>query len=109
MLDHQARKFYEYIKERSLIGGKTTRSNPPFKKKILFEDIVPSHLTTDVDDTDPPRSDETSRISKRIAANAFLSLLNLASKELIDIKGYHEKEALDHFRIMKSDDIVLYV
>ena len=109
MLDHQARKFYEYIKERSLIVGKTTRSNPPFKKKILFEDIVPSHLTTDVDDTDPPRSDETSRISKRIAANAFLSLLNLASKELIDIKGYHEKEALDHFRIMKSDDIVMYV
>lgn len=109
MLDQQARKFYEYIKERSLIVGKSTRSNPPFRKKILFEDIVPSKISTDVDDVEPVRSGETSRISKKIAANAFLSLLSLASKELIDIGGYHEKETVDHFRIMKSDDIVLYV
>ncbi|GAV49966.1 hypothetical protein ZYGR_0S00990 [Zygosaccharomyces rouxii] len=114
VLDYQARKFYDYIRERSLFVGKTTRSNPPFKRKLLFEDIVPSKLTTDGDDADvdnynlDEQSEERPTISKRIAASAFLSLLNLASKELIDIREYQDQDADDGFKVMKGDDIVVY-
>ncbi|GAV54878.1 hypothetical protein ZYGR_0AS02010 [Zygosaccharomyces rouxii] len=113
VLDHQARKFYDYIRERSLFVGKTTRSNPPFKRKLLFEDIVPSKLTTDghgVDDSNrEEQSEEHPTISKRIAASAFLSLLNLASKELADIREYQDEDADVRLKVMKGDDIVVYV
>lgn len=113
VLDYQARKFYEYIKERALFVGKTTRSNPPFRKKLLLEDIVPSQLSSDrSDDTDGDQNESNKDrpiINKRIAANAFLSLLNLASKELIDIREYQDQNAEDgHSKVMKGDDIVIY-
>lgn len=115
-LDYQARKFYDYIRERSLFVGKTTRSNPPFKRKLLFEDIVPSKLTIDQSGEDDynreNQTEEHPAINKRIAASAFLSLLNLASKELIDIKEYQVPDtnaAADiKFNVMKGDDIVVY-
>lgn len=108
-LDYQARKFYDYIKERSLFVGKTTRSNPPFEKKLLFEDIVPSISSTETDSNNHGKGDEAPTISKKIAANAFLSLLNLASRELVCIKECLEHEAGDKFRVMQGEEIVLYV
>lgn len=109
VLDSHTRKFYDYIKERSSYVGKTTRSNPPFQKKMLFEDVVPSSLSLSGTGTD---SQNVSVTDKKIAASAFLSLLNLASKDLIDIKGYHDHEESDRgfkpFELMNGDDIVVY-
>lgn len=111
VLDYQTRKFYDYIRERSLFVGKTTWSNPPFKKKLLFEDIVPSRLTNDDDKIDDYNGNEQGEeqfiLSKKIAASAFLSLLNLASKELVDIKEFQNRD-IDRFKVMQGDDVIVY-
>lgn len=111
VLDYQTRKFYDYIRERSLFVGKTTWSNPPFKRKLLFEDIVPSKLTNDGDKMDDYNGNEQGEehfiLSKKIAASAFLSLLNLASKELVDIKEFQNRD-IDRFKVMQGDDVIVY-
>lgn len=106
VLDSHTRKFYDYIKERCSYVGKTTRSSPPFQKKMLFEDVVPSTLSVLDTDTDSQQAVVTDR---KIAASAFLSLLSLASKDLIKIKCYNDHaQARSEFEIMNGDDIVIY-
>lgn len=104
ILDSQTRRFYEYIMERSSYVGKTTWSHPPYKKKLLLEDIVPSDLTTE---QGPDQRSSTKITSKKVAASAFLSLLNLASRSLIDVEEY-PRHKNGHFDLMKADDIVVY-
>lgn len=106
VLDSHTRKFYDYIKERCFYVGKTARSNPPFQKKLLFEDVVPSKLSLSSTENE---SEPSAVTDKKIAASAFLSLLNLASKDLIDIKDYHNQTEGDSgFQLMNGDDIVVY-
>ncbi|QLQ79268.1 hypothetical protein HG537_0B06160 [Torulaspora globosa] len=106
ILDSHTRRFYDYIRERSSYVGKTTWSHPPFKKKLLFEDIVPSTLTTELD------ADRTSHVKvtdQKIAASAFLSLLNLASRSLITVEEFPDHgNGSGRFDLMKPDDIVVY-
>ncbi|AET40518.1 Rec8p Ecym_6126 [Eremothecium cymbalariae DBVPG len=101
VLDEQNRKFYAYIKERADFVGKTTRSHPPFHKKLLFEDLIPSKISQQ--EADNPH--EFKPVSKRIAATAFLSLLNLASKELIQLETF---ELENKCEVMKGDDVIIY-
>ncbi|AMD21818.1 HFL038Cp [Eremothecium sinecaudum] len=101
ILDAQTKKFYDYIKERADFVGKTTRSHPPFHKKLLFEDLIPSNISQNV--ASNPYNFKP--VSKRIAATAFLSMLNLASKEMIEIETF---DLEDKCQVMKGDDIVVY-
>ncbi|AGO10190.1 AaceriAEL292Wp [[Ashbya] aceris (nom. inval.)] len=100
-LDDQTRKFYEYIKERADFVGKTTRSHAPYHKKILFEDLIPSKVSQE----DPENPHDYKAVSKRIAATAFLSLLNLASKELVRLETF---DLEDKCEVMKGDDLIIY-
>lgn len=111
-LDLQSRRFYEYITERSILVGKTTHSNPPYKKKILFEDIVPSKLSSLENDDGIP----TNSLDRRVAAGAFLSLLNLASKDALKIStysavNYHSDTASpeNKFSCLSGFDIIICV
>lgn len=111
VLDYQTRKFYDYISERCSFVGKTSRSYPPFKRKLLFEDIVPSELSTAKMRTteDDNETGHITVIDRKIAASAFLSLLNLASKDMIGIKEYHDhSNGNNWFQMMNGDDIVVY-
>ncbi|AAS52392.2 AEL292Wp [Eremothecium gossypii ATCC 10895] len=100
-LDDQTRKFYEYIKERADFVGKTTRSHEPYHKKLLFEDLIPSKVSQE----DPENPHDYKAVSKRIAATAFLSLLNLASKELVRLETF---DLEDKCEVMKGDDLIIY-
>lgn len=104
ILDYQTKKFYDYIKERTLLAGKNTHSYKPFDKKILFEDLVPSKITNQNNDN----SQQNISVSKKIAASAFLSLLNLASKDIVGLKNYN-KNSNTKFQTLNGDDIVVYV
>lgn len=111
VLDYQTRKFYDYIKERCFFVGKTSRSYPPFERKLLFEDIVPSELSTAKMRTtdDNNETGHITIIDRKIAASAFLSLLNLASKDMIGIREYHGPGNTNNwFQMMNGDDIVVY-
>ncbi|CCF56492.1 hypothetical protein KAFR_0B01940 [Kazachstania africana CBS 2517] len=100
ILDNPTRKFYDYLKEKSYFIGKATYSSPPFKKKLLFEDVVPSTIT-----------DAEATVSKSIAASAFFTLLDLASKDLISVRFFQDNigDETESFLIRNSDDIIIYV
>lgn len=98
ILDNKTSKFYQYIRERASFIGKVTHSNPPFSNKILFEDLIPSKLSQ----TDDLRIQV---INKKIAASAFLSTLQLASKGIISLGYYKEQECLT---LLNGDDIIIY-
>lgn len=105
ILDSHTRRFYDYIRERSSYVGKKTWSHPTFKKKLLFEDIVPSSLTNE---SNSESSERVKVTDKKIAASAFLSLLNLASRSLINVEEFHQEDDTSRFELMKPDDIVVY-
>lgn len=106
IMDNQTRKFYDYIVECASTVGKTTRSNPPFQKKVLFEDVIPSKVSTG----EPLDFEDAEQIvkpaSKRIAANAFLSILQLASRDSISLNQFSSS---DDFGLMNGDDIIICV
>ena len=103
VLDHQSRRLFDYILERASFVGKTTRSHPPYHKKLLFEDLIPSKVS---DETGATSSEGARSVSKKIAANAFLSLLQLASKSYLDVDHFH-KDALS--KPLNGDDIIVCV
>ncbi|CAI1770099.1 hypothetical protein SEUBUCD646_0P02860 [Saccharomyces eubayanus] len=107
ILDYQTRKFYDYIKERSVAIGRTTHSNPPFGKKVLLVDIIPSRMG----ETQPGSNSDNSEkgVSRQIAASAFLSLLNLATKGMVKLDEYPASEtAVEEFKLRREDEIIIY-
>ncbi|KAM3161172.1 REC8-like protein [Lachancea thermotolerans] len=103
-LDNQSRRLFEYVLERASIVGKTTRTHPPFERKLLFEDLIPSNISRK--HPDYSSEDGLSSVSRKICANAFLSLLQLASKANIDLHSFHSDTSL---KTLGGDDIVIYV
>ncbi|QLG74847.1 hypothetical protein HG535_0H01740 [Zygotorulaspora mrakii] len=104
VLDSQTKRFYDYVKSRSVVVGKRTNTSPLFSKKMLFEDLVPSKIS-ELEGQECPRV-----LERKIAANAFLSLLNLATKNMIAIKEYNEhSDDTDRYELMDGDDIIIYV
>lgn len=104
LLDSQTKRFYDYIKDRAFHAGKTTNTNPSFSKKVLFEDIVPSKLSQSA------QHNNVIALEKKIAASAFLSLLNLASKNMVGIKEYDSNlNSQAQFQLLNADDIIIYV
>ncbi|EDO19153.1 hypothetical protein Kpol_1050p10 [Vanderwaltozyma polyspora DSM 70294] len=104
ILDFQTKKFYDYIKERSEFAGKNTNSFRPYNRKILFESLVPSSISQD------SNPGEILSVDKRIAASAFLSLLNLASKDMVGIKKFEEHPLVKPtFTLLNGDEIIVYV
>ena len=101
VLDHQSMKFYDYIKEKALFLGVETQSNYPFQRRLLFEDLLPSGSSNN----EPPP------ISRRVVAGAFLTVLNLASKGMLAIKGdgQAEPQSATKFSTSTGRDIVLCV
>ncbi|CAI4036877.1 hypothetical protein SMKI_16G1740 [Saccharomyces mikatae IFO 1815] len=107
ILDYQTKKFYDYIKERSVAIGRTTRSNPPFKRKVLLVDIIPSRMGEAQIESNLDISEKG--VSRQIAAGAFLSLLNLATKGMIKLNEYPAMDADNKdLRIRKEDEIIIY-
>ncbi|CAI4053655.1 hypothetical protein SKDZ_16G2720 [Saccharomyces kudriavzevii ZP591] len=107
ILDYQTRKFYDYIKERSVAIGRTTHSNPPFKKKVLLLDIIPSRMGEAQTGSDFDNSEKG--VSRQIAASAFLSLLNLATKGMVKLNEYPAANAADEgTKLRREDEIVIY-
>ncbi|CCE65421.1 hypothetical protein TPHA_0L00650 [Tetrapisispora phaffii CBS 4417] len=114
ILDRQTRRFYDYIKERTSYVGKHTSSCPPFKRKILFEDLVPSRISGSANDS--LEIEKPTSLNKNIAASAFLSLLTLASKDIVGIGEYHSSKNVstnnekisEGFKLMRPDDIIVY-
>ncbi|EJS41312.1 rec8p [Saccharomyces arboricola H-6] len=107
ILDYQTRKFYDYIKERSGAIGRTTHSNPPFKKKVLLVDIIPSRMGET--QTESNLDNSKKGVSKQIAASAFLSLLNLATKGMVKLDEYPAKNATDkELELRREDEIIIY-
>ncbi|SCU81919.1 LAFA_0C07976g1_1 [Lachancea sp. 'fantastica'] len=104
VLDNQSRRFFDYIFERASFAGKTTRSHPPFAKKLLFEDIIPSKLGTEESITD--ESNSLPSVTRKMAANAFLSLLQLASKSYVDIDPF---EPMTPFSSLTGSDILVCI
>lgn len=98
--DHQTEKFYHYILNRSIEIGKRTVGHSTFSRKFLFEDLVPSKLSHEEDN-------EVKSVTKRIASNAFLSLLQLSTLGRIKLDMY-DVDNEDHFRSLNGDDIVIY-
>ncbi|CCH60325.1 hypothetical protein TBLA_0C05290 [Henningerozyma blattae CBS 6284] len=105
ILDQQSRKFYEYINSRAEIMGRNTFSNPPFERKLLFEDIIPSTLSEE------DAEEKVISVSHKIAANAFLSLLNLVSRGLVDLQEYENSEIKSetNFNALNGDDIIVFI
>ncbi|CUS22670.1 LAQU0S06e03312g1_1 [Lachancea quebecensis] len=103
-LDSQSRRLFEYILERASVVGKTTRSHQPFERKLLFEDLIPSNISRK--NPDYSSEDGVSSVSRKICANAFLSLLQLASKANIDLHCFYPDTS---FKSLDGDDIVIYV
>ncbi|SCU80391.1 LAME_0B02916g1_1 [Lachancea meyersii CBS 8951] len=104
ILDNQTRRFYDYIFERASFVGKTTRSNPPFIKKLLFEDIIPSKASVELSSVEA--GEGVNPVTKKMAANAFLSVLQLASRTYVDINTL---EPVSGFNSMNGTDIVISV
>ncbi|SCU85058.1 LANO_0C03224g1_1 [Lachancea nothofagi CBS 11611] len=104
ILDNQSRRLFDYIIERASFIGRTTRSHPPYQKKLLLEDLLPSKLSSDISSTNS--SDSVKPVSKKLAANAFLSILQLASKTYVHISAFKSSEG---FRCLNGDDIVICV
>ncbi|CCD24272.1 Rec8p NDAI_0C06130 [Naumovozyma dairenensis CBS 421] len=102
-LDIQARRFYEYIKERAEFIGTTTHSTPSFKKKLLFEDIVPSKLSAS-DEQNPGNL-----VDRCVAAGAFFSLLNLASGAVIHLEEYNPEKKDLSSKILQPDELIIKV
>lgn len=104
ILGAQTRKFYDYIKERSLFLGETTQSTTTFRR-LIFEDIVPSKLTYH-------EGDEEKCITKRVAAGAFFTLLNLASKDLVKLnisKTQNENSIIGNYSTNTGKNIIICV
>lgn len=98
--DKQTEKFFQYIVERGQHIGKRTAAFPGYSRKFLFEDIIPSKLSQEEDEEIIP-------VTKRIACNAFLSLLQLATSSKLKIDLYNvEPEKV--FRVLNGDDIIVY-
>lgn len=107
ILDYQTKKFYDYIKERSIVIGRTTRSNPPFKRKMLLVDIIPSRMGEA--QTEPNLDNLESGVSRQIAASAFLSLLNLATKGMVKLNEYPVSDAATKdLELRREDEIIVY-
>ncbi|QHS76734.1 Rec8p [Saccharomyces paradoxus] len=107
ILDYQTKKFYDYIKERSIVIGRTTRSNPPFKRKMLLVDIIPSRMGEA--QTGPNLDNLESGVSRQIAASAFLSLLNLATKGMVRLNEYPVSDAAtEDLKLRREDEIIVY-
>ncbi|CAI4923394.1 ANL_collapsed_G0056830.mRNA.1.CDS.1 [Saccharomyces cerevisiae] len=107
ILDYQTKKFYDYIKERSIVVGRTTRSNPPFKRKMLLVDIIPSRMGEA--QTGANFDDVERGVSRQIAASAFLSLLNLATKGMVKLNEYPVADAVTKdLKLRREDEIIVY-
>ena len=107
ILDYQTKKFYDYIKERSIVVGRTTRSNPPFKRKMLLVDIIPSRMGEA--ETGANFDDVERGVSRQIAASAFLSLLNLATKGMVKLNEYPVADAVTKdLKLRREDEIIVY-
>ncbi|SCU90793.1 LADA_0F06458g1_1 [Lachancea dasiensis] len=103
VLDNQSRRLFEYILERVSFIGSVARSHPPFGKKLFLEDLIPSMLTMEVV-TD---SNERLRpVSRKLAANAFLCILQLASKSYVDLASSGVPTG---FESLDGNSIVIYV
>ncbi|KAG0658440.1 hypothetical protein C6P45_002189 [Maudiozyma exigua] len=74
----QARKFYQFIKERALFDNITVDPLSHFSRKLTFESIVPSNAGNESEFGGK-------KISKRVVCGAFFTLLTLASQEMIEI------------------------
>ena len=95
------------IKERSVAIGRTTHSNPPFRKKVLLVDIIPSRMGETQTGSNSDNSEKG--VSRQIAASAFLSLLNLATKGLVKLDEYPAPEAAaKEFKLRREDEIIIY-
>lgn len=104
ILDQQSRNFYDYIKQRSEKVGKHTHIYPLFDKKLLFEDVVPSLIT------EQDSEEVVTSAKKRTAANTFLLLLNLATRDLINLQKYEEDDKSQNlFSPLNGDDIIVYI
>ncbi|CDO94515.1 unnamed protein product [Kluyveromyces dobzhanskii CBS 2104] len=98
--DRQTEKFFRYISERAKEVGKRTVTFPGYSRKFLFEDIIPSKLSQEEDQ-------EVISVTKRIACNAFLSLLQLATSGKLKIDLYDVGQEKSH-TVLNGDDIVVY-
>ncbi|CEP63963.1 Rec8p LALA0_S09e06458g [Lachancea lanzarotensis] len=105
VLDNQSRRFFDYILERASFAGKTTKSHPPFTKKLLFEDIIPSNFRTEGYISDEANNSAPS-VTRKVAANAFLSLLQLASKSCVDIDHFDPRT---QFSGLSGTDILVCI
>ncbi|SCU82896.1 LAMI_0C01288g1_1 [Lachancea mirantina] len=104
ILDHQSKRFLDYMNERACFVGRTSRSHPKFHKKILFEDIIPSRISEE--SSSNTSGEGFKAVSKSIACNAFLALLQLASKSFVDIRAFAPNQP---FATLNGDDLVIYL
>lgn len=100
----QARKFYQFIKERSLFDNIAVNASSHFPRKLTFENIVPSKQENENELGDKI-------ISKRVVSSAFFTLLTLASQDMIeitvsDVDNHNESH---NFAINRGLDIIISV
>ena len=100
----QARKFYQFIKERSLFDNITVNPSSRFPRKLTFENIVPSKQ-------DKENEFGNKKISKRVVSGAFFTLLALASQNMIEItvSGVDKPDKFLDFAIDRGTDIIISV
>lgn len=95
LLDHQAKKFYDFIVSKINDWEKENISVSD-DNSIKFNSIVPDKVVSE-------ETQEEYNMSKRVAAGAFLSLLNLASKGMIHLSQDSENSSFS------SNDFFIYI
>lgn len=94
-LDHQTKKFYDYIVNK-IKNQEKEETSIMSNKYITFTSVVPETVFNS-------ETQKTFSMSKRIAAGAFLSLLNLASKNMV-----HLSQDLRHSENTRND-LIIYI
>lgn len=105
ILDERSRKFYDYIELRAASVPQNTGHRSSLMRQLYFEDIIPSRLSSDHLSHEEVGS-TSNVINKRIAANAFLTVLQLASKSYIDLEACGVENPLD---LMGGSNIIIYI
>ncbi|CCK69985.1 Rec8p KNAG_0D02350 [Huiozyma naganishii CBS 8797] len=97
-MNQATRRFYEYISEKAVdIDKDGTQPSTQFRKKLFFEDAIPKTVI-DAEMAEPVA------VSKRIAAAAFMSLLNLASNDFVELETVQTD--LD---VVQGSDLLIYM
>ncbi|KAH7581675.1 N terminus of Rad21 / Rec8 like protein [Nakaseomyces glabratus] len=105
VLDIQAKRFYDFLKQRMEEMGTPIANSARFKNKLSLEYIIPGRKAMIVDDG---HDGHVEIVSKSIAANVFFSLLTLATQNLVGLKQRHQENMTQGFMIPSSSDIIVY-